>query len=236
VALGTAGAPAPGRLTTSFLLSDSILIDTGAAPFAIALDRRRLVTDIVLSHSHLDHTLGLPFLIGRHPVTVHGSAVTLDSVRSSLLDNKIWPDIARHAEWNPLVEGDRLDLGEWNIEVGPASHTVPCLSFLCRNGSDAVLVAGDTRRDDAVLAWAAARNPTSCIIECSFEDGLAELASKWGHQTPSDLLAWRKSLGSDCRIEVTHIKPVHESTVRAECEALGDENLRTLQDGDVILP
>ena len=223
-------------MTTSFLLSDSTLIDTGAAAHTLPHNRRGLLTDILLSHTHLDHTLGLPFLIGRHPITVHGLESTLDAVRRSLLNGQIWPDTAKHANWHPIAEGDQLDLGAWTIEVGPASHTVPCLSFLCRNGDDAVFVAGDTRLDDAVLAWAAARNPTDCIVECSFEDELAELATKWGHQTPRDLRAWRNALGQDCRIGVTHIKPLHESVVRAECEALHDANLHILQDGDVILP
>jgi ribonuclease BN (tRNA processing enzyme) len=235
VALGTAGAPAPGRMTTSYLLSDGVLIDTGAAAHTIPHDRRALLSDILLSHTHLDHTLGLPFLIGRQPITVHGLESTLDCVRSSLLNGAIWPDISKHAAWNPIAEGDHIDLGDWTIEVGPASHSVPCVSFFCRNGNDAVFIAGDTRLDEAVLQWAAARHPTDCIVECSFEDGLAELASKWGHQTPRDLRAWRKTLGPSCRIGVTHIKPLHESLVRAECEALHDENLRTLHDGDVIL-
>lgn len=222
-------------MTTSFLLSDSTLIDTGAAAHVLPHERRHLVSDILLSHAHLDHTLGLPFLIGRHPITIHGLESTLDAVRRGLLNNELWPDISKHATWNPITEGDEIELGDWTVEVGPANHTIPCVSFFGRNREERVLFAGDTRLDDALLTWATERAPTACIIECSFENALSELAIKWGHQTPNDLRAWRNALGPACRIEVTHIKPLHESVVRAECEALHDENLHILQDGDVIL-
>jgi len=86
VALGTAGAPAPGRLTTTFLLSGGVLIDAGAAAHALDPARRDEIHTLFLSHAHLDHTLGLPFLLGRAPLAVHGLRPTLDAVKESLLE------------------------------------------------------------------------------------------------------------------------------------------------------
>jgi len=233
-ALGTAGAPAPGRLTTTFELSGGIFIDTGAIPYAVPPEQRDSVRTVFLSHAHLDHTLGLPFLLGRKTLEVYGSRAVLDAVRESLLDDRIWPDLARFAEWHEFEVGDRAEIGDWSMEAGPAEHTVPCSSFLCHSSAGTLAVMGDTRRTDEVLAWAAAARPDACIVECSFPDEWADSSRRYGHQTPCDLPSWRAALGDDCKIFITHMKPLHESRVRAECEALGDPGLFILQDGDAV--
>jgi len=234
IALGTSGAPAPGRLTTTFQLGGGVFIDTGALAHAVAPQRRDEIRAIFLSHSHLDHTLGLPFLLGRAPLDVYGSRHVLDAVRESLLDGRIWPDLSRFAEWHEFEQGDSVEVSGWTIQAGPAAHTVPCASFLCRSAESSVAIVGDTRLDDDVVAWAAAAQPDACIVECSFPDEWAESSRRYGHQTPADLPAWRQALGDECHISVTHIKPLHETTVRAECGALGDPGLFILQDGDAV--
>jgi len=234
VALGTAGAPAPGRLTTTFLLAGGVLIDTGAAAHGFDPERRAEIHTVFLSHAHLDHTLGLPFLLGRAPLAVHGLRHTLDAVQECLLDGRIWPDLSDRATWHPLPKDGVVRADSWEIEPGPARHSIPCASFLCRQDDFSVAIVGDTSLDDEVVRWAAERRPDACIVECSFGDALAETALRWGHQTPRDLRSWRKALGPACRIYVTHLKPLHERAVHAECEALGDPGLFLLQDGDVI--
>ena len=236
VALGTAGAPAPGRLTTSFLLAGGVLLDTGAAAHGLPPERRAELATLFLSHAHLDHTLGLPFLLGRHPLAVHGLAHTLDAVREDLLDGRIWPDLSDRATWHEMNLGDRVAAFDWEIESGPASHSQPCASYFCRTDGFSIAIIGDTRLKEEVVTWATDRAPDACVVECSFGDAHAETAQRWGHQTPRDLKRWRQALGQECRLLITHLKPLHESTVRAECGALGDPRLSILQDGDVIHP
>lgn len=236
VALGTAGAPARGRLTTTFVLSGGVLIDTGAAAHGLDPARRPEIEAVFLSHAHLDHTLGLPFLLGRAPLAVHGLRHTLDAVRECLLDGRIWPDLADRATWHVLPKSGPVEVSSWEIEAGPARHTIPCATYFCRRGDFAVAIVGDTSYDEDVVRWVAERRPDACVVECSFGDALAATALRWGHQTARDLPGWRNALGRDCRIYVTHVKPLHERAVHAECEALGDPGLFLLQDGDVIQP
>jgi len=228
--LGVAGSPAPGRLTTTFQLGADTLIDTGAAPFALAPERWVEIRHVLLSHAHLDHTLGLPFLAIPATPRVYGLQTTLDAVRESLLDGRIWPDLSERIEWVEIEEGMTVEVGGRDVAVGPADHTVPCLSF----SVGGVVVVGDTRFDDRVVAWAAAQRPGTCIVECSFPDESHELAVRLGHQTPLDLRRWREALGPDCILAVTHLKPEVETVIQAECEALGDPRLRILHDGDEI--
>ena len=60
------------------------------------------------------------------------------------------------------------------------------------------------------------------------------MSHRYGHQTPADLAHWRRHLGTECRLLVTHVKPSHAEDVRAECDALADPALQILQDGTRI--
>jgi len=234
-ALGVAGAPSPGRLTTCYLLSGGILVDAGAAAHGLAVADRAPLKDLLLSHAHLDHTLGIPFLLGdgARP-RIHGLKQTLDAVRAHLLDGHIWPDLSDLAEWHEVTPGKKLKLAGWEIEVGPANHTVPCVSYLCRAPGYAVAIVGDTRFDETVAGWVADRAPDAVCIEAAYPDEVAAMANRFGHQTPRDLRPWRTFLGMECEILVTHLKPQHEAQVRAQCAALKDPGLRVLADGDIL--
>lgn len=234
VALGVAGAPAPGHLTTTFLLEGGVLVDAGAAAHGLGPAERASLSDLLLTHAHLDHTLGVPFLLGEVRPRILGLKQTLDVVRGHLLDGHIWPDLSDLATWQEVAAGERLAVKGWEIEVGPANHTVPCVSYLCRKKGYTLAIVGDTRFDESVARWAADRSPDACVVEVSFPDEVAAMSRRFGHQTPRDLRAWRGAVGPACEILVTHLKPQHEAQIRTACAALKDPRLRILADGDVV--
>jgi ribonuclease BN (tRNA processing enzyme) len=231
-ALGVAGAPAPGRLPTTFLLPGGVAVDAGALVHALSVEEQREITDLLLTHSHLDHTLGLPFLLANHTLRVWGLPETLRAVRENLLDGKIWPDLSTYAVWKPVTPGRRYAIGPWEVEAGAMVHTTPCVGYAFHANGASLVVCGDTRLEEEVLGWAAAHAPGVCVAECSMPDAHSDVARRYCHQTPSDLRAWRAALGPETRILVTHLKPAFEDAVRAECTALGDARLAILRDGD----
>jgi ribonuclease BN (tRNA processing enzyme) len=222
-------------LTTTFRLHGGILVDVGAAAHALSVEERAGLSHILLSHAHLDHTMGLPFLLAECEPVVYGLKETLDAVRECLFDGRIWPDLRQRATWKEIRPGDALTIGDVEFAVGASSHTVPCLSFGIMAKNRVVALVGDTRLDEEVVAWTAGLEPDFCVVEASYPDAHYEVAQRYGHQSPRDLPAWRDALGEACTICVTHIKPAHLDAVRAECRALGDPRLRILQDGDVII-
>ena len=233
-ALGTSGAPAPHHLTTTFRFSGDIVVDTGAATHAIDTQEREQLQFVFLSHAHLDHTLGLPFLLADAQPRVYGLHQTLEVVRKNLLDGHIWPDLSDRATWHKVVIGDTVEASAWQVEVGPANHTVPCVSYLFRQGDYSIAIIGDTRFDDTVAAWVAERLPTACVVEVSYANRVAAMARRFGHQTAADIRGWRSHLGRECTLYVTHIKPDHMAEVRRELAELDDPALEILQDGTVI--
>ena len=78
--LGCSGGEAPGFRLSSFLLEDRLLIDTGSVSMALEVSEQAKIDHILLTHSHLDHTGGLPLVADNvfgmrdSPVQVHGIA------------------------------------------------------------------------------------------------------------------------------------------------------------------
>ncbi len=60
--LGCSGGVAPGFHLPSFLIEDRLLIDTGCAATTLDVTEQVKIDHILLTHSHLDHTWGLPLL------------------------------------------------------------------------------------------------------------------------------------------------------------------------------
>lgn len=210
-------------------------MDSGAAAHALPPADRAQVRHLLLTHAHLDHTLGIPFLLGDNVrPRIHGLKQTLDAVREHLLDGHIWPDLSDLVEWHEVAPGRAIKLDPWEVEVGPANHTVPCVSYLFRTKDYALAIVGDTRLDETVARWVADRSPNACVIEAAYPDEVAAMASRFGHQTPRDLKHWRTWLGPACEILVTHMKAQHEAQIRAQCASLKDRNMRILSDGDVV--
>ncbi len=150
--LGCSGSIAARCHTTAFLLDDDILIDAGTGVGELRLDELACIEHIVLSHSHLDHVLGLPLMAdsvirlrhtrdGLRPIHVHALPATLDALRQHIFNGVIWPDFTRlPSAIEPLLVFHPFDVGqtltlpgrggtERRIEVLPAAHTVPGVGF-----------------------------------------------------------------------------------------------------------
>ena len=175
--LGCFGGNAPGLGLTSFLVDDSVCLDAGWVTDALTLRQQEHVRDVFISHAHLDHTLGIPFLLGDNVrPRIHGLKQTLDAVREHLLDGHIWPDLSDLVEWHEVAPGKTVRLDPWEVEVGPANHTVPCVSYLFRAKDYALAIVGDTRLDETVARWVADRSPDACAIEAAYPDEVAAMA------------------------------------------------------------
>src|SRR5438445_10912411 len=60
--LGCSGGQVPGHNLSSFLIDDSLLIDAGSATAALSLRAQQKITDILVTHTHLDNVMALDTL------------------------------------------------------------------------------------------------------------------------------------------------------------------------------
>ena len=234
--LGCSGSIAAGCRTTAFLLGDDVLIDAGTGVGDLTLDELARIDHILLSHSHLDHVLGVPLLadsvmrrrVGRPPITVHALPATLDALRAHVFNGAIWPDFTRlpSAEapilaLQPFAIGDSLPLGRHHIEVLPALHTVPAVGFAVLGAAEGAWVyTGDTAPNPALWQRLQALKVHSLVIETAFRNDERQLAAVSRHLHPAALGRELQHLAQGAQVFITHIKPGELDAVMGEITAL----------------
>lgn len=141
-ALGTAGyLPAAGRQTMSFLLagdSEALLLDAGTGVARLLEPQvarllpagRRL--DVVLSHYHLDHVVGLSYLLGLaadRPIRIHAPAPPLTSTGAEGIAQLLSPPLfpLPVESWPMSVEiapftGPEVEIGSLRLKVRRQRH------------------------------------------------------------------------------------------------------------------
>lgn len=253
--LGCSGAIAEGRRTTSFLLDEHVLVDAGTGVGDLPLDALAGIDHVLLSHSHLDHVLGVPLLAdatlrrrrqhGRGPITVHGLPDTLQALQRHLLNGVLWPDFTQLPSpeapalcLQPLTVGDTLTFGQRAVRVLPAAHTVPACGFAFRalQTDRWTVFTGDTGPNPAL--WGALRELplTQLIIEVAFGDDESALAARAGHHCPATLAAELHALpAGPVDLWLTHLKPGEDEAIVAQLRQRAPQHAaRVLSQGQVL--
>ena len=234
--LGCSGSIAAGCRTTAFLLDDNLLIDAGTGVGDLSLDELTGIDHILLSHSHLDHVLGVPLLADsvmrrrgsqRPPITVHGLPATLDALRQHIFNGIIWPDFTQLPtraqpilQLQPFATGDVLHFGARHIEVLPALHTVPAVGFAVLADQGSWVFTGDTAPNPALWQRLATMVVSSLVIETAFRNGEQALAAVSRHLHPAALGRELQQLQQAAAVYITHVKPGELDAVMAEIQAL----------------
>lgn len=230
--LGTTGYhPSPSRHTACYYLPDaSIVLDAGTAVFRLIQQLRlhpRRSIDILLSHAHLDHTVGLTFLIDAIAVTqleevrIHGEQEKLDAIREHLYNNLMFP-VPPAFEFIPLESncGSRI-IGPANVEWFPVEHPGGAVGYILHLDDES---DGGKRKKLSYVTDTVSRVDNEylhrihqsdlLLHECYFEDKLEELAIKTGHSWLSAVTEIVRQ--AECKQTLLiHINPL--------AEILGDE-------------
>jgi ribonuclease BN (tRNA processing enzyme) len=243
--LGCSGGEAPGFHLPSFLVEDHLLIDAGSVARTLEVNEQAKIDHILLTHSHLDHTGGLPLLADNIfgmrsvPVHVHGIPPTLDGVRRNLLNDVLWPDFTRLPSsafptllYREVPEDGPFDLAGFTITAIRVTHTVESVAYFIQGRSGTLLHIGDTGPTEAV--WRHARTVPRLLgvcIEVTFPNRLQEIADASGHLTPQSLEKELGKLDRDVPVYVYHLKPQFRLEILAELKRLRHPGLRNLEDG-----
>ncbi len=219
--------------TTSFLVDDDVLIDAGTGVGDLAAAELEQITDVILTHAHVDHNLCLPLLIDatvagrRKPLVVRGTAETLDALGRHVFNNEIWPDFTRiptpeqpFLRYVPLSLGESLELGNRRITALPVEHTVPAVGFRLDSGRASLVFSGDTGPCD--LLWQAINeieNLAHLVVETSYADEHLWIAEASGHLCPKLLAEELEKLERPAEVLLTHMKPGAHATIMREVGA-----------------
>jgi len=248
--LGCSGAEFPGHRPPSFLLDGNILFDTGSLTNLLDIKRQLKIKHIFITHSHLDHILGIPFLADnlifrkkRHRVNIFSIPSVIKTIRKSLLDGSVWPDFTAipntHEGILNLIElksGHSIKIDDYTITAYPVHHSVPATGYLVEDGNKRrFFYTGDTGPTDSTWEEIRGRQIHCLLIEVSFPSRMEEIALRTGHLTPrllkKELL---KIKPHPERIFVIHIKPQYFEAIQSELQKLSMKGLRLLKDDQAI--
>lgn len=247
--LGCSGGIGSGRHTTSFLVDEDILIDAGTGITTLGFEQLLTIDHVFITHSHLDHVLGLPLLLDAvgelrsTPVVVHTLPEVLDILATDLFNWRLWPDFRQipsvDAPWlrfEPLPLGAMCTLGQRSFTPLPVQHVVPACAIQIHTAAGSLVFSGDTTRSDAfVAALNGIPDLRHLIVETSFGNALADIARDSQHHWPDSLAADLAKLTARPQVWITHLKPGNEAAIMDELRAAApDRKLAALQQGQVI--
>lgn len=189
--LGSGGYhPAAGRHTACVLLPGlGLMLDAGTGAFRVHEHAGELPADrldVLLTHAHVDHIVGLTYLLGLEragrPVetVVHASPATLGAVRDHLLAKPLFP-IEPVTRFEELRAVTTLRNGAV-AKTFPLDHVGESLGVRVDSAGRSLAYVTDTRAIGGDVVDAI-RGVDLLLHEANFDDALEELAAMTGHST-----------------------------------------------------
>ena len=249
--LGCSGAEFPKHHFSSFLIDGKILLDAGSVTDVLSERDQLKIKSIFVTHAHLDHIKGIPFLadnilIGNRQgrVDIFSIPPVIKAIKGNLLNDVVWPDftkIPRGVSGSRILKLHKLKPGKsvrtegYCITSLKVNHAVPAVGYLVENQKKRRLFySGDTGPTDKT--WKEVAVKIDCLIlDVTFPNKMAREAIRTGHLTPWLLrMELSKMKYMPERIYVTHTKPQYLKTIDSELRRLRINQIRLLKDGESI--
>jgi ribonuclease Z len=245
--LGTTGYhPCEQRHTSCYLLpNDGVVLDAGSGLFRLTPLVQTDRLDILLSHAHLDHIIGLTFLLDvmyQHPlkvVNVWGEQSKLHAIQEHLFNELIFPaNIA--VQWKPIDAEPAFLIGaaenihvDWRVQEHPGGSVAYRLRW--DNPRKVLIYATDTvgDRSESCRSWMSEAD--LLMHECYFRDEQQQWAIKTGHCWTSRAAQIARDANVK-RLLLTHINPLATDDDPVDlAKAMAEfANTRVACDGDVV--
>ncbi|QKF58991.1 HD domain-containing phosphohydrolase [Aliarcobacter lanthieri] len=250
--LGSSGSKSKNSGTTSFQISKHIVIDAGNIINSLEKNSFQ-INHIFLTHSHLDHISDIPFMLDNYfedrvtPLTIYGSAKTLEVLKNSIFNNQIWPDFSNikllNSNQNSLIfkeikEDEEIIIDKHTIKPINANHIDGAFGFIVTRAKKSYLISGDTFINDNIVEYL--NNDLSIkalFIECSFPNRLQKLSDISRHLTPNSLNSTLINLKrDDIQIYLYHLKYEYITEIKEQIQELGilKNGGKVLEDGDIV--
>ena len=243
--LGCYGGNIPGFGMTSLLVNDTLAMDAGWVSGALTLKEQVKVKDVLISHSHLDHTCSLPFLIDNNfsapgfSLRIHGIPEVIASMKNHLFNNHTWPDFTcLPNDLTPVLKLIEIKpeqafvINGLRIRAVRVSHIVPTTGFILEDSRGAIAFSSDTGPTERFWEVVnSVKRLRAVITETSFPDELLDLAHVSGHLTPALLEQELRKLKRDVPVYLYGGKPKHLGKIGKQVRALKRKGLEMLVQG-----
>jgi ribonuclease BN (tRNA processing enzyme) len=243
--LGCSGAEFPGYNLPGFLLDNKILFDGGSITNVLDKKSQLRIENIFITHAHLDHVKGIPFLADniiiesrRHKVNILSVSPVIRTIKKNILNSSVWPDFTLKGilRLKALKFGQEIKIDGFTVIPFKVTHSVPSVGYLVEdNRKKRLFYTGDTGPSDKTWKKIGEKQIHCLIIEVTFPNRMEETAVRTGHLTPQLLRKELLKIGYlPEKIYITHLKPQYFKTIKTELHRLQISNLRVLRDGETI--
>jgi cAMP phosphodiesterase len=205
-----------------------------------------VIQHALLTHAHLDHTVGLAFLTDtlamvapERRVTACSIAPVVEALRAHAFNDALWPDFtvipsAANAvlAFRSLAEDGEARVGGLWVTPVPVEHTVPTTGYVIHDGETGFVFSGDTGPTERL--WRLAREMRglkALIVETAFPNRLDGLARASGHLTPAMLRREMDKMPADIPVWVYHVKPQLYQETAEELAKIDPTRLHILEQG-----
>jgi ribonuclease J len=125
--------------------SDMYGIDLVLPQFDYVVQNQAYLRGIVLTHGHLDHIGGLPYLLQQVKTSVYGTDLTLGMVKRRLEEARV----LSQAQLQVVGDKDSFQLGPFKISLFPVAHSIPgSVGLVIDTPVGAVVHTGDYKLDE----------------------------------------------------------------------------------------
>jgi len=244
--LGSSGVGFDRTNMPAFLIDRCLLLDAGTIGSTVREFGQSKICNILITHAHLDHIKGVPFLADslhmkrkKVSITIMSIPRVLQALQNNLFNNVLWPDFTRIPDIeNPVLKlktitpGRPFRIGEHEIVAYKVNHSVPAVGYIIEDVKGRrILYTGDTGPTESI--WKASDHVDCIIVEVSFPNRMEEFAIKTGHLTPR--LVARELQKMTClpgKIFVNPQKSLYLKQIYREMEALRLKNVRLMKNGE----
>lgn len=248
--LGCYGAEFPGFKTMSFLINDSVLLDAGSVTSSLSIEEQERLTDILITHSHLDHIKDILFLADnltgriKNPINLVTTKEISAIIQTYFFNNTIWPDFTLIPTINePVVRfkiirtEERFKIDHLSVMAVAVNHTVDGVAYILSDPDGTIIHSGDTGPTERL--WQVANgiiDLKAVFVETSFPNEMTELAQISKHLTPNMLKEeLKKFKRSDIPVYVVHMKPQYLDILKEEIRGVDYPNLHLLEQGQELI-
>jgi len=243
--LGCSGAEFPGYNLPGFLLDNKILFDGGSITNVLDRKSQMKIENIFVTHAHLDHVKGIPFLADniiiesrQHKVNILSTSPVIRTIKKNILNSSIWPDFTLKGilRLKELKINQEIKVDGFTVIPLSVSHSVPAVGYLVEdNRKKRLFYTGDTGPSDETWKKLGKERIHCLIIEVTFPSRMEETAVRTRHLTPQLLKKELLKMGYlPEEVCITHLKPQYFKIIESELKRLRINNLRVLRDGETI--
>ncbi|MEM1315512.1 MAG: MBL fold metallo-hydrolase [Pseudomonadota bacterium] len=184
---------------------------------------RSAAAEVLLSHFHLDHVIGLPFFAPFYDpeahVTVHagtvGTPAELERTVSELCSAPFFPirplDMGA-ARFRCFVAGQSLEVAGFEVTPFETFHPGGCCGFRIATPHGVVCIVGDHEHGDAridAIVREMVEGADLMIFDATYDDETYDAHAGWGHSTWQKGVALAEAAGVG-QVLMHHHQPEHD--------------------------